>query len=187
MQKACRWLPAILAAALVPTLASTAVPATQQQYQLVDPGPNGFTLKRVEAPVRPPGAGEVLVRVRAAALNRRDIYVIDGQYPIGSRTNVVPLSDGAGEVAAVGASVKRFRVGDRVAAIFFQNWVNGRPAADTPMTALSGALDGMLSEYVTLNETGLVKVPANLSYEEAATLSAQMSDDVARVLRRGRR
>ena len=170
MQKACRWTPAILAAALVPALASTAAPATQQQYQLVDPGPNGFTLKRVEVPVRAPGAGEVLVRVRAAALNRRDIYVIDGQYPIGSRTSLVPLSDGAGEVAAVGASVKRFRVGDRVAATFFQNWVNGPPAADTPMTALGGALDGMLSEYVTLNEAGLVKVPANLSYEEAATL-----------------
>jgi len=170
MQKACRWTPVVLAVALVPALASRAAPATQQQYQLVDPGPNGFTLKRVEVPVRVPGAGEVLVRVRAAALNRRDIYVIDGQYPIGSRTSLVPLSDGAGEVAAVGSSVKRFRVGDRVAATFFQNWVNGPPAADTPMTALGGALDGMLSEYVTLNEAGLVKIPANLSYEEAATL-----------------
>ena len=170
MQKACRWTPAILAAALVPALASSAMPATQQQYLLVDPGPNGYTLKRVDAPVRAPGAGEVLVRVRAASLNRRDIYVIDGQYPIGSRTSLVPLSDGAGEVAAVGAGVQRFRVGDRVAAIFFQNWVDGPPAADTPMTALGGALDGMLSEYVTLNETGLVKIPANLSYEEAATL-----------------
>ena len=66
MQKACRWTRAILAA-LGPALASAAVPATQQQYQLVDPGPNGFTLKRVEAPVRAPGAGEVLVRVRAAS------------------------------------------------------------------------------------------------------------------------
>jgi len=79
MQKACRWTLAILAAALGPALAPAAVPATQQQYQLVDPGPNGFTLKRVEAPVRAPGAGEVLVRIRAASLNRRDIYVIDGQ------------------------------------------------------------------------------------------------------------
>ncbi|HZF14414.1 MAG TPA: NAD(P)-dependent alcohol dehydrogenase [Steroidobacteraceae bacterium] len=158
----------MLALAQAPSLA--AVPAVQKQYQLVNPGPAGFTLKLADAAVRTPVANEVLVRVRAASLNRRDIYVIDGQYPIGSRTSLVPLSDGAGEVAAVGPGVKRFRVGDRVAANFFQSWVRGNPAADTPTTALGGALDGMLTEYVTLNEAGLVKIPANLSFEEAATL-----------------
>lgn len=155
---------------LVGSPSFAAVPAVQKQYQLVNPGPAGFTLKLADAPVRAPGANEVLVKVRAASLNRRDIYVIDGQYPIGSRTSLVPLSDGAGEVVAAGSGVKRFRVGDRVAANFFQNWVSGPPAADTPETALGGALDGMLTEYITLNEAGLVKIPANLSFEEAATL-----------------
>ncbi len=115
----------MLALVQAPSLA--AVPAVQKQYQLVNPGPSGFTLKLADAPVRAPGANEVLVRVRATSLNRRDIYVIDGQYPIGSRTSLVPLSDGAGEVVAVGPGTKRFRVGDRVAANFFQNWVQRKP------------------------------------------------------------
>jgi NADPH:quinone reductase-like Zn-dependent oxidoreductase len=149
---------------------STKLPATQKQYQLVNPGPSGFTLKLLDAPVRQPGANEVLVRVRAVSLNRRDIYVIDGQYPMGPRASVVPLSDGAGEVAAVGPGVTRFRVGDRVAAIFFQSWISGRPGPDSAQSALGGALDGMLTEYVTLNEQGLVALPKHLSFEEGATL-----------------
>ncbi|MGH8314973.1 MAG: zinc-dependent alcohol dehydrogenase family protein [Steroidobacterales bacterium] len=165
----------VLAIALALTAAAAfgaapAIAPIQKQYRLVDPGPSGFTLKLIDAPVRAPGASEVLVRVHATSLNRRDIYVKDGQYPLGSRTSLVPLSDGAGEVVAVGTATKRFKVGDRVAAIFFQNWLGGRPPADPAMNAIGGALDGMLSEYVTLNENGLVRIPSNLSYEEAATL-----------------
>src|SRR5688572_22760429 len=143
---------------------------TQRQYQLQKTGDAPPALKLVEAPVRQPGEHEVLVRVRAVSLNRRDIYVKLGRYPGPMRPNLVPLSDGAGEVAAVGAKVKRWKKGDRVAAIFFQKWLDGRPRPEHMATALGGAVDGMLSEYVTLQADGLVRIPDYLSYEEAATL-----------------
>ena len=141
----------------------------QKQYRLIKQG-DGLTLQMVDAPVKQPGAHEVLVKMRAASLNRRDIYVAKGQYGPGQRDGLVPLSDGAGEVVALGSDVKRFKVGDRVAAIFFQGWIDGRPAADVGDTALGGGIDGVLTQYITLNERGLVMLPAHLSYEEGATL-----------------
>ena len=148
----------------------TNMPRSQLQYQLIRQT-EGFSLQMREgAPIRLPGRNEVLVRVRATSLNRRDVGVLRGFYPVGPREALVPLSDGAGEVAAVGAGVTRFRAGDRVAAIFFQQWLAGRPSPAAAASALGGELDGMLSEYVTLHEQGLVAVPAHLSYEQAATL-----------------
>jgi len=150
---------------------SMAAPTTQKQYRMVRTGTEGpFTLKMTDAPVRQPGANEVLIRVHAVSLNRRDVFLLAGQYPVGPRDSLVPLSDGAGEVAAIGAGVTRVRVGDRVSANFFPDWVSGRPTQQILGSALGGAVDGMLSEYVTLNEKSLVKIPASLSYEEAATL-----------------
>jgi NADPH:quinone reductase-like Zn-dependent oxidoreductase len=70
----------------------------------------------------------------------------------------------------LGAEVTRFKTGDRVAAIFFQNWISGKANAATAGSALGGSIDGMLSQYVVLNEAGLVRIPEHLSYEEAATL-----------------
>lgn len=142
---------------------------TQKQYRLVKEGQR-LSLTLTDAPVVQPGPTQVLVRVRAAALNRRDIYIAQGQYPIGEGTSRVPLSDGAGEVAAVGSAVTRFEVGDRVAAIFFQSWIDGRPDARTLLSALGGAIDGMLSQFVTLDEQGLVRLPPGCSFEEGATL-----------------
>jgi NADPH:quinone reductase-like Zn-dependent oxidoreductase len=133
--------------------------------------PDGtYRLALEEAPVPRPADHEVLVRVHAASLNRRDVYVLKGQYPMPPRPTLVPLSDGAGEVVSVGAAVKRFKTGDRVAATFFQRWLEGRPQADIHASALGGQLDGMLSEYVCLSEEGLVRIPEGYSYEEAATL-----------------
>ncbi len=99
---------------------------TQRQYQLQKTGDAPPVLKLVEAPVRQPDEHEVLVRVHAVSLNRRDIYVKLGRYPGPMRTNLVPLSDGAGEVVATGTKVTRFKKGDRVASIFFQQWLEGR-------------------------------------------------------------
>jgi NADPH:quinone reductase-like Zn-dependent oxidoreductase len=161
------------------TLWGTTVQAqtTQKQWRLVkekvEPGAKeaaGYKLQLADAPVRQPGAGEVLIKMHAASLNRRDVFVMKGQYPMPPRESLVPLSDGAGEIVAVGAGVKRVHVGDRVAPIFFPGWIAGRPAADTTATSLGGAVDGVLAQYVTFNEQSIVKVPANLSYEEAATL-----------------
>jgi NADPH:quinone reductase-like Zn-dependent oxidoreductase len=147
------------------------LPATQLQYQFVRAGAQGpFTMKQVSVPVPQPGAHQVLIRVHATSINRRDIFVLQGQYPVGTRRSLVPLSDGAGEVVATGAAVTRFHPGDRVAATFFQGWLSGRPPANFQQFALGGFIDGMLSQYVALDESGVVKIPATLTYEEAATL-----------------
>ena len=146
------------------------IPNSQQQYQLVRQA-QGFSLQlREGAPIRAPGAGEVLLKVRATSLNRRDIMVMKGFYPVGPKDTLVPLSDGAGEIIATGPGVTRFKEGDRAAAIFFQRWIAGRPGLDTGASALGGALDGMLAQYVTLSETGLVPIAAHHSFEDAASL-----------------
>jgi NADPH:quinone reductase-like Zn-dependent oxidoreductase len=86
------------------------------------------------------------------------------------RENVVPLSDGAGEVVEVGPGVTRVKTGDKVAGCFFQRWVGGEPSPTLQASALGGALDGMLAEFAVLEEDGVVKIPAHLSLEEGATL-----------------
>ena len=145
--------------------------AEQQRRCTLTRQPDGaHTLTIERAPVPKPTDHEVLVRVRAASLNRRDLYILKGQYPMPPRQTLVPLSDGAGEVVSVGRAVTRFKSGDRVAAIFFQRWLEGRPQAEIYSSALGGQLDGMLSQYVCLREEGLVGIPQGYSYEEAATL-----------------
>jgi len=117
-----------------------------------------------------PGAGEVLVRLRASSLNYRDLATIADPVPRGIAYPCVPNSDGAGEVVAVGPGVTRFNVGDRVAGCFFRDWVDGGITAAIMASALGGALDGVLAEEVVFAEHGLVAVPEHLSFEEAATL-----------------
>jgi NADPH:quinone reductase-like Zn-dependent oxidoreductase len=158
-------------AALIWSVNAMSAPATQKQWRLVRSGTEGpFTLKLTDVPVRQPGANEVLVKVHAASLNRRDVYVLRGGYPVGPRDSLIPLSDGAGEVVAVGSGVSRLRAGDRVAAIFFQDWINGRSTPALLGSAIGGQRDGMLSQYVTMPEHGFVKLPASVSFEEGATL-----------------
>ena len=116
-----------------------------------------------------PGHGQVLVRMRAAAVNYRDQGVIKGAYGY-TKFPVIPLSDGAGEVAQVGPGVTQFKAGDRVAGTFFVNWITGRIPADASKNSLGGMVDGVLAEYALLNETGTIKIPDHLSFEEATTL-----------------
>ena len=147
-----------------------AIPRTQSQYQLLKQA-QGYRLELVEGvPVRAPGPDEIVLKVRANSINRRDVMIRRGFYPTGERNRVIPLSDGAGEIVATGSAVTRFKEGDRAVGIFFQNWWHGRPATTTGASALGGAADGMLSEYVTLHENGLVPIPDSLTFEEAATL-----------------
>ncbi|MBM7116387.1 zinc-dependent alcohol dehydrogenase family protein [Archangium primigenium] len=128
---------------------------------------------KVERPTPQPGPGEVLVRMRAVSLNYRDVLVKRGQYgaaPGGTRP-IVPTSDGAGEVVAVGAGVTRVKPGDRVMPTFFQNWTDGESPPRPELRALgAGDVDGVLAEFVVAGAEALVPVPAHLSFEEAATL-----------------
>lgn len=123
-------------------------------------------LRVVELPDPDARAGQVVVRVRAASLNFRDQAIIRGDYP-GVKENVIPLSDGAGEIVAIGEGVTRVRVGDRVAGTFFQTSTD--PTASGSV-ALGAAADGVLAERVVLNEDGVVPIPDAYSYEEAACL-----------------
>ena len=143
---------------------------TIRQWQFAQSG-QGLTLALREVTAPTPAANEVAVRVRAASLNRRDLMMAAGNYGRGgTQANSVPLSDGAGEVVAVGANVTRFKVGDRVAGIFFEDWIDGAPSAASLATARGGNSGGMLSEIVVTDAEGLVSIPAHLSFEEAATL-----------------
>jgi NADPH:quinone reductase-like Zn-dependent oxidoreductase len=128
-------------------------------------------LTLVEAAAPRPGRGQALVRMRAASLNYRDLMVVSGHYGRGTaRANLVPLSDGAGEVIAVGPDVTRVKPGDRVAGIFMQSWTGGEISAADGASAMGGGIDGVLAEEVVFEESGLVHLPAHLSFEEGATL-----------------
>jgi len=143
---------------------------TIRQYQF-ETAENGYRLVLKEVPIPVAGDNEVLVRVRAASLNRRDIYMLNDQYgPGGSAAGGIPLSDGAGEVIAVGDGVTRFAVGDRVTGIFFARWIDGPASPEILASARGGSPGGMLSEVIVTDENGLVAIPGHLSYEEAATL-----------------
>ncbi|MGA3159896.1 MAG: NAD(P)-dependent alcohol dehydrogenase [Terracidiphilus sp.] len=128
------------------------------------------SLEFAERPTPQPGPGEVLVRVHALSLNYRDLLMVKGLYNPKLKLPRIPCSDGAGEVAAVGEGVIRWKTGDRVAGIFMQNWLDGPLTPAKSKGALGGDIDGMLAEYVVLRDTGLVRLPEHLSFAEAATL-----------------
>jgi NADPH:quinone reductase-like Zn-dependent oxidoreductase len=123
-----------------------------------------------ERPDPTPGRGEVLVRIKAASLNYRDLMIATGRYSRGARYPLIPLSDGAGEIAAVGSDVTAWRVGDRVATSFFSGWVDGPQTPERSATALGGAFDGVLAEAIVLPAGGVVRTPGHMSDVEAATL-----------------
>jgi NADPH:quinone reductase-like Zn-dependent oxidoreductase len=123
-----------------------------------------------DKPEPKPGPGQVLVRMKAWSLNYRDLMVVKGQYNPKLRFPFTPLSDGVGEVAALGDGVTRVKVGDRVAACFLQRWLDGPLDDAKAKVALGGGQQGMLAEQVVLPEDGVVHVPSHLSDEEAATL-----------------
>ncbi|HKF50179.1 MAG TPA: NAD(P)-dependent alcohol dehydrogenase [Terracidiphilus sp.] len=128
------------------------------------------SLEFAERPDPEAGPGQVVVRVHAISFNYRDLMMVKGIYNPKLKLPRIPCSDGAGEVVAVGPGVTLWKRGDRVAATFMQNWVDGPPSPEKVRGALGGDIDGMLAEYVVLNETGLVAIPDHLSYQEAATL-----------------
>jgi len=138
-------------------------------YQIL-PGDGIDGLQCVDMPERDLGIGEVRMRVHAVSLNYRDLMVASGNYLVNVDDPIVPCSDGAGEVLAVGPGVTRLQVGDRVAGSFFPYWQDGRTAPDKIRHALGGDIDGMLAEEVILHEDALVKIPAAMSFLDASTM-----------------
>ncbi len=126
---------------------------------------DGIVLRSSEDPR--PGPKEILMRVRASSLNYRDLMVLKGGGRGPTKLCVVPLSDGAGEVAAIGDGVTRVKLGDRVIGTFHPRWFGGPLSADYLTDRLGANLDGMLAEYPVLSEEALVRAPGHLSFEEA--------------------
>ena len=123
-----------------------------------------------EVPAPQPGPGQIVLDVHAVSLNYRDLMTVKGTYNPKLPAHRIPCSDGAGTIAAIGQGVTRVAVGDRVAGIFFQHWLDGDPAVEKFKGALGGDIDGTLAQQILLHQDGVVKIPDHLSFEEAATL-----------------
>lgn len=127
-------------------------------------------LVRCERAEPVPGPSQVRVRVKATSLNYRDLMMVEGRYNPKQKLPLVPNSDGAGVVDAVGPGVTRVKVGDRVMGLFSQTWLGGEPSRAAQTSTLGGPLDGALADTMVLHEEGVVLTPPHLSDEEAATL-----------------
>lgn len=126
-------------------------------------------MELVDRPEPEPGPGQIVVRMRAASLNYRDLLTVQGQGGA-YKLPLIPFSDGAGEIAAVGQGVSRVAVGDRVCPMFFQSWFDGEPSASGRRLALGGTRPGVLQELLVLDAEGVTRIPDHLSFAEAATL-----------------
>lgn len=126
-------------------------------------------LARVTRAQPAPGPHDVRVRMRAVALNYRDLMIARGDSGVPG-LDVVPASDGAGEVVEIGSEVTRFRVGDRVMSTFFPDWHEGAPDNARTARGLGGSTDGVLAEEVVMSEDAWVSIPAHLDFVEAATI-----------------
>jgi NADPH:quinone reductase-like Zn-dependent oxidoreductase len=127
-------------------------------------------LKCEEVPDPTPGPGQVLIRLRAAALNFRDLLISKGLYNPRLRLPLIPVSDGAGEVVASGPGATRFQPGERVVACFAPGWQDGPMTETKARSALGAEANGLLTELAVMPEEGLLPIPSHLSFEEAATL-----------------
>jgi NADPH:quinone reductase-like Zn-dependent oxidoreductase len=130
-------------------------------------GLEALTVKEHSIPQ--PDGQQVLVLIHANSLSYRDLMIIKGNYPLPVKPDVIAVSDGAGEVVAIGAGVTRTKPGDRVAIQMFPQWIDG-PFAWEYAAQIGGLLDGLLTEYAVVDEAAIVHIPTHLSYEEAATL-----------------
>ncbi|CAA0093347.1 Alcohol dehydrogenase [Zhongshania aliphaticivorans] len=138
-----------------------------KRYQVIKPGGlDKLCITNTEIPE--PNAGEVLVRWRASSLNYHDYMVILGHIP--SEDGRIPMSDGAGEVVAVGAGVTKWNTGDKVVSLFFPDWLEGKPSLSKTLGVTGDSIDGCAVEYACVNAQALTAMPNNYSFEQAATL-----------------
>lgn len=128
-------------------------------------------LTLAERPQPEPGPGQLLLKMKAASLNYRDLVVPQRGYgKLTGTLPLIPISDGIGEVVAIGEGVGRVAVGDRVCPLMIQSWISGPPTMERLTSTLGGPLDGVMTEYMVLSEQGVVKTSEHLSDEEAAAL-----------------
>ncbi len=131
--------------------------------------PGGLTNLVIENRADPkPKAGEVLVRVRASSLNYHDFIVVLGGIP--TPDGRIPMSDGAGEVVAVGEGVTKWKVGDKVISLFFPNWQSGQVEAAGFQSVPGDGADGFGCELYAGPETAFTRMPKGWTFDEAATL-----------------
>jgi NADPH:quinone reductase-like Zn-dependent oxidoreductase len=179
---------AITASTTAPGAAQAADLPTAARKVVLEKVETGYRWKVIQAPVPTPAAHQVLVRVHAVALNRGDL---DRLKPTGSdRTGLVPATDASGDVVAVGSEVRDVRPGMRVTSMYFRNWLDG-PSSEAKMSGVPGAsIDGVLADYILMEDTAVVPAPDGFSHEEAATLptaglTAWTALTRAREIRRG--
>ncbi|MCJ1399878.1 hypothetical protein MMC11_003081 [Xylographa trunciseda] len=146
-------------------------PSTTSQWTVE--GTSGFdSLKFTkDAPIPSLGEHDVLVHFHYASLNYRDLLITTGQYPFGTKPSVVPGSDGAGTVEAVGSGVTRFKQGDKVLPIHCQGYLAGSLTPAAAATGVGGMLDGTLRQYGAFDEQGLVSMPDTLDFQQGSTLT----------------
>jgi NADPH:quinone reductase-like Zn-dependent oxidoreductase len=149
--------------------AAEQLPTTARKIVL-EKADTGYRWKLVEAPVPQPGDRQVLVRVHAVGLNRGDWEVLGSNNSSGALVGRIPGSDAAGDIVAVGKNVKGFRPGTRVTSLYFRNWTDGTASKEILNAAHGFDVDGVLGEYVVLEDTAIVAAPKSLTYDEAATL-----------------
>lgn len=126
-------------------------------------------LRPIDKPAPTPGPGQIVVRMRAASLNYRDLLMVEGKGGV-KELPLIPFSDGAGEVVRVGAGVTRVAIGDRVCPMFFPDWIDGGPTLEKRSRPLGGPAPGVLQEELLIDAEAVSHVPAHLSFVEAATL-----------------
>src|SRR5262249_33071076 len=141
-----------------------------QAYEARDAARGIDGLELVERPMPQPGAAEVLVRIRTVTLNYRDLLMVKAGYGSRQKFPLIPVSDAAGTVEAVGPGVSRFKPGERVFNSFFPNWFGGGPNEEKFAGAPGGQVDGVLSQYHVFPQHVLLHAPAHLSDIEAAAL-----------------
>ena len=125
-------------------------------------------LTLIERPTPTPGAHEVLIKLHAVSINPRDVWVLKAADYF--NLPLIPLSDAAGEVVAIGAAVTRVKIGERVAGIFMQKWLDGKLNLEATKSALGGVINGVLAELIVLHEDGVVRIPDHITHVEAASL-----------------
>lgn len=134
---------------------------------------DGFKLESLRArdePTPKPQRGEVLVRVRAVSLNYRDVSLVLGRYVWDAVPGLIPCSDAAGEIVAVGEGVVDFAPGDRVVSTFHPRWFGGRRPKGIAMQTYGNGVDGWLAEYKVVSQEAVVALPDDVSFEAGATL-----------------